>query len=94
MSEMVERVAFAMFLSRYPETGGPEPESRTFWPDRLDELVSGPPFNADGHREMARAAIEAMRGELEKRGLASQFSEDKQALFCAAEELADELQST
>lgn len=58
----VERVALAIFLSRYPaHDDGPEPSSMEFWPDRLDELVSGPPFNAGGYRDMARAAIEAMQ---------------------------------
>lgn len=62
MSEMIERAAKAMYLSRYDGPtveGQPTPDS--FWPDRLDEIVSGPPFDANGYRSMARAAIEAMR---------------------------------
>lgn len=61
MSDMVERVAKALFRSRYFY-----PEHEAFWPDRLDELVNGPPFEADGYRSMARAAIEAMREPTEE----------------------------
>lgn len=62
MDDLVERVALAIFLSQYEVPGGsaPAPEAREYWPDRLDELVSGPPFNADGYRDMARAAIETV----------------------------------
>jgi hypothetical protein len=56
MNEMIERAAKAIFKSRYGE-----PEHDAFWPDRLDEIVNGPPFDAEGYRSMARAAIEAMR---------------------------------
>lgn len=59
MSEYIERIAFAIFSYRYPE-------SQEFWPDRLDELVSGPPFDADGYRGMARAAIAAMEQPSQK----------------------------
>lgn len=67
MSEMVERVAKALFRSRC------FPEHEEFWPDRIDEIVSGPPFDADGFRGMSRAAIEAMReptGEMVENGAA------------------------
>lgn len=56
MSEMIEQVALAIFRSRYSDS-----EHLAYWPDRLDELVNGPPFDAEGYRDMARAAIEAMR---------------------------------
>jgi hypothetical protein len=66
MDDLVEQVALAIFLSQYPEGDFPPPSSRSFWPDRLDELVSGPPFDAQGYREMARAAIKAMREPTEQ----------------------------
>lgn len=57
MSESrVERVAKAIFLCGYYD-----PDDRIkSWPDRIVEVVSGPPFDAEGYRDMARAAIKAM----------------------------------
>lgn len=58
MSEMVERVAKAILGA----SGYSSADIEKHWPDELDSLVSGPPFEADGYREMARAAVETMRG--------------------------------
>ena len=92
MSEMVERVALAIFLSQYPEGSAPAPESREFWPDNLDQLVSGTPFTADGYREMARAAIEAVRLAFLNEAKECQFSSDREAMFMAVETIDEALQ--
>lgn len=89
MSETVERVARVLFMKGKPSPTDIE-YTGELWPDRCDE-GSGPPFDADGWRELARAAIEEVRKTFIEEARGTRWAEDKAAMYAAADVIEEAL---
>lgn len=82
---MIEKIAKALVVQQYGE------RVLEFWPDRLSFTVSGPPFHADEYRDMARAAIEAMREPTEAMvaSASDNLDDEEHAIRCAWQAMID-----